>query len=260
MQQESGLCLCHGKAHKKDEFRLGHFQKEFRKWTLSSAPASVSGTELLDTVDDLPESSAPELAELRRRPRPRRVSAPARAPRPPRAAPSGRPAPRGRAAPLPRTAPCLGVQERRAPRLRRPPRRAVARVAPPAPRRAEPRRARALRPEAAPPPTPRHCPRRPPARAAPPPSSSTAVLALAPHWPPPSASAVARLAALHRRPHPALPPSTNGVPPARVEPDSSRGAPGIPRPPRAIAVVGHATADPATCSGRPCHRRPGSSA
>ncbi|XP_066323775.1 classical arabinogalactan protein 9-like [Miscanthus floridulus] len=63
-----------------------------------------------------------------------------------------------------------------------------------------------------------------------------------PCCPPPSASAMA------------------AVPPMPIEPDSPRGALGIPRPPRATAVVGHTTAGPATCSGQPCHCRPRSSA
>ncbi|XP_066358151.1 uncharacterized protein [Miscanthus floridulus] len=95
-----------------------------------------------------------------------------------------------------------------------------------------------LLPAAALPPTPCRCPRLAArATASDPPPPYIIVLALALPWPPPPASAAA------------------AVPPAPVEPDSLRGASGIPRPPSATAVVGHATAviGRATCSGRPCH-------
>ncbi|XP_066344257.1 uncharacterized protein [Miscanthus floridulus] len=63
--------------------------------------------------------------------------------------------------------------------------------------------------------------------------------------------------ALSCRPPPAASPAA-AVPPAPVEPDLPRGAPGIPRSPRATVVVGRATAGPATYSGQSCHCRPGS--
>ncbi|XP_066316525.1 proline-rich receptor-like protein kinase PERK14 [Miscanthus floridulus] len=73
---------------------------------------------------------------------------------------------------------------------------------------------------------------------------SAAILALALPWSPPAASASLCLAPLHRRPRPALSPSTADVPPAPIEPDSPRGASGTPRPPHTTSVVGRATAGP----------------
>ena len=137
------------------------------------------------------------------------------------------------------------------------PRRAATAAALVTPRRAPARAPRPRRPPS-PRPAPRRCPRlaaaaapRPaPLRLRPGPLAGSCARAVPsprlgltpPCRPPPPASAAA------------------AVPPAPIEPDSPRGSPGILRPPHATAVVGRATADPATCSGRSCHRRSGSSA
>ncbi|XP_066344405.1 36.4 kDa proline-rich protein-like [Miscanthus floridulus] len=163
-------------------------------------------------VEPAPPPRARHRPPSRHRPHARSRATPEAANGPCRAAPNPcpRPPPCPRAPPeaaplTPRHAPHRTVPQR-AIALRHPPRRAVARGW-----------------------APRHL------RHLPPPSSPC---------PPPSASAVAHLAALHRWPRPALPPSTAGVPPAPVEANSPRVAPGIPRPPRATVVVYRATAGP----------------
>jgi len=207
--------------------QIDPWQKEFRKWTLSLTSLVLAPSSWA-RGNGLPGGSAPDWRRARKYlsdPRlflflaqaaparavaaalARSTAAPARArataPRPHRAR---------RATPTPRRHCCSGGRARA---LAAPRRRccslARTRTAPPCPRAV----ARGwLQRRAATP--------------------STAVLALASPWSPPAASTSPRLAPLHRRPRPALQPSTASVPPAPVELDS----------PRATSIVGRATVGP----------------